>query len=353
MASVTGSTGANSTYNATNPSVTSSSGIDVASIVTQLMDVASRPLVALQNKITNAGVVVSDLGNLKSKIASLQTALTSLESPVTYQNTTSTSSNSAVATVSTSSGAPVGRYNLQVSQTAESSNFSIAGFTSLTQTLTLGGPGFILEVGTGGDKVIYNSATTYDATTIPKTTGGNLAGINSNTSTLTDLNNWINSLYTNFGVKVSSNIVQTTAGNYSLSISGSQTGLSNAIAFSGLNGTSVNTVADTVSTTSSTGTNNVPFSVSVNSQARDSIVSINGLSVQRTSNSISDVIKGTTINLVNQVLPADNPKPTALVTVSQGTDNTSSTVQSFITAYNAMLTQYKSMVANSVNTPGT
>jgi len=352
MASFTSSSSINSTYNATNPSVTSSSGLDVPTIVTNLMQIARQPLVALQNKISQNGVIVSDLGSLKSKISSLQTALTALESPATYQNTTATSSNTTVATISTSSGAPIGRYNVEVFQTAESSNFSISGFTSLNQTLTLSGPGFNLIVGTGGNTVTYNSAANYDSTTTPKTTGGNLEGISSNTSTLTDLNNWINKLYSNFGVKVSSNIVQTTTGNYSLSISGTETGLSNAIAFSDLNGASVSTIADTTSTSLSTRTNNNPYSVSVNSQARDSKVSINGLSVQRGSNSISDVIKSTTINLVNQVLPSADPKPTTLVSVSQGTDNTSSTVQNFITAYNSMITQYKSMTANSVNTPG-
>jgi len=317
------------------------------------MAIARAPLNSLQEKISKSGVIVSDLGSLKSKVASLQNALVALESPATYQNTTATTSNSTVATITTSLGAPVGRYNVQVSQTAESSNFSISGFTSLTEVLTLNGPGLNLTIGTGQNAVSYNSATVYDATTTPKTTGGNLAAIPSNTSTLTDLNNWINSLFSNFGIKVSSNIVQTTTGNYSLSISGTQTGLSNAISFSGLNRTSVNTVANTTSTTSSTGTNNTPYSVSINSEARDSIVSINGLSVQRSSNSISDVIKSTTITLVNQVLPNEPQKPTTLATVSQGADNSIPTIQNFITAYNAMITQYKLMTANAVNSPGT
>jgi len=352
MASITNSSSINSTYNSTSPSVTSSSGLDVPTIVGNLMQIAKQPLVELQAKITKSGVIVSDLTTLKTKLSSLQTALTSLESPSTYQNTVSASSNSTVATVNATSGAPIGRFSIQVSQTAESSNFSISGFTSLNQTLTLNNPGFNLTIGTGLNTVTYNSATTYNATTTPKTTGGSQAAINSGTSTLTDLNNWINSLYSNFGVNVSSGIVQTTTGNYSLSISGTQTGLSNAISFSGLNSTSANTSADTASSTSSTKTDNAPYTVSINSLARDSVVSINGLSVQRSSNTISDVIKSTSINLVNQVLPADNPKPTVLATVSQGTDNTSSTVQTFITAYNAMIAQYKSMTANPVNSPG-
>jgi len=346
MASITSSTGVNS-------SSTSSSGIDVPTVVSQLMSVAKQPLDKLNKKITQSGLIVSDLGSLKSKLTNLQTALISLESPNTYLSAAAVSSNTSVATVSTSSGAPLGRYNLEVSQTAESSNFSISGFTSISQTVTLDGPGFNLRIGTGGQAVTYNSGTNYDATTTPKTTGGSLVAIDSNTSTLTDLNRWINTLYSNFGVNVSSSIVQTTSGNYSLLISGTQTGLNNAIQFSGLNGTAVTTTTANASTTNSIGTNNGGYTVSVNSKARDSIVAINGLSVQRTTNIISDVIKNTTFSLTNQVLPEVNPKPTTLINVSQGTDNTSATVQAFITAYNAMVTQYKSMIANSVNTPGT
>jgi len=338
-----------SSSNSTNPSVTSSSGIDVPTIVSQLMTQENKPLVALQKKITNNTLIVSDLGSLKSKLANFQTALTALESPTTYQNMTGSSSNSSVATVSTSSGAPIGRYNLEVTQTAESSNFSISGFTSPTQTVTLSNPGFSLKVG----EITYNSSTNYNVNSTPKTTGGSLAAIDANTSSLTDLSNWINTLYNNFGANVSSSIIQTTPGNYSLSISSTQTGITNALKFSGLNGTSVNTITDTASTTSSTVTNSAPYTVSVNTTARDSIVSINGLSVQRSSNTISDVVKNTTINLVNPVLPADQIKPSVLISISQGTDSTSTTVQNFITAYNAVISQYKLMIANPVNSPTT
>jgi len=409
-----------SSTNSINPSATSSSGIDVGSIVSQLMIQEKKPLVALQNKVTQSGVIVSDLGILKSKMAAFQTALTTLESPATYQNTTATSSNASVATVNTSSGATLGRYSIEVAQTAESSNFAISGFTSLTQTVALGasGSGFNLTVGTpktttvnssslsgstitvastdgiaigmtvigtgiGANATVssisgnivtlsvnnssstavsgninfspitYNSSTSYNSTTQPATTGGTRSAINSSTSTLEDLNNWINSLYNNFSLNISSSIIKTTSGNYSLSISGTQTGISNAVSFSGLNGTSVNTTADTTSTTSSSSTNSSPYSVLINSQARDSKVTINGLTVQRSSNSISDVVKNTTINLINQVLPTDIIKPSTLVNITQGTSNLSTTMQNFITAYNAMITQYKSMTANSVNTPGT
>jgi len=346
MASVS-SSGSTSSYNSSNPSATSSSAIDVAGIVDQLMTVSKIPLTKLQNKMTQSSVIISDLTVLKSKIATFQTALTSLESPNSFNTVNSTSVSTGATTTSSvtaSNGATIGRYNLNVTQVAESSNFSINGFTSKTELVTLNGvsigSGLDITIGTGSSAVTYNSATDYDSTTTPATTGGTLSKINSSTSTLTDINNWINRLYSNFGVNVSSNIIETTTGNYALSINGTKTGITNAVAFNGLNGKSVTTAISGSSITNSTSSS---AGVTVNSSAKDALVSVNGLDVQRSSNTISDVITNAVINL--------GSTGSSLATIFSGTDNSSSVINSFVTAYNDVITQYKAMTANSINNP--
>jgi len=469
MASVT-SSGSTSSYNSSNPSVTSSSAIDVAGIVDQLMTVSKVPLTKLQNKMTQGGAIISDLTVLKSKIATFQGALTSLESPTSFNAVSATSVSmgaTTAATVSATNGATIGRYSLNTTQVAESSNFSITGFTSATEVVTLNsggvaGAGFDITIGVGSSAVTYNTATDYSSLTSPATTGGTLPRINSNTSTLTDLNSWINKLSSNFGVNIGSTIIQTTTGNYALSISGTQTGISNAIGFSGLNSKAVSTTTplsvsgftsaaevvalnsggvagagfditigvgssavtynsattyDTSTTPATTsgslpsidsssstltdlntwinqlnskfglnvsstitqitignyalsisgtqtatigfnGLNNKALStatssssnsiasgnnVIVNTSAKDTLLSVNGLEVQRSSNTITDVINKATINL--------GSTGSSLITISSGTDNSSTVINSFITAYNDIISQYKAMTANPTNNP--
>jgi flagellar hook-associated protein 2 len=57
---------------ATNSSTTS---IDVASIVEQLMKVENKPLESLTSKIDQQKLIISDLGTIKSKVSAFQDAL--------------------------------------------------------------------------------------------------------------------------------------------------------------------------------------------------------------------------------------------------------------------------------------
>ena len=62
----------------------SSSAIDVAGMVAGLMSVENKPLVTLQSRITNQTTLISDLGQIKSKVAAFQTALQAVENPLSY-----------------------------------------------------------------------------------------------------------------------------------------------------------------------------------------------------------------------------------------------------------------------------
>ena len=68
--------------------------IDVAGIVEGLMKIENKPLETLQAKITTKETVISDLGTIKSKVATFQDALDELEDPSNFENTTSSSTDS-------------------------------------------------------------------------------------------------------------------------------------------------------------------------------------------------------------------------------------------------------------------
>ena len=56
-----------------------SSSLDVASIVSQLMTSENKPLDVIKTKITDRQLVISELGAIKSKVAALEDALMCLK----------------------------------------------------------------------------------------------------------------------------------------------------------------------------------------------------------------------------------------------------------------------------------
>ena len=230
-----------------------------------------------------------------------------------YSATTTTSGNVLTLTASTPG---LAGNAVNTSGLATEANF-VAGtpaknYTSATDTVTLDPiNGFQVTVGS------TTYSTNNSATPIQSTGSGGTV------ITLTDLRNWINGL----GANVSASIIQTTsASDWVLQVNGTQTGLANA-----------------VSINSGTG-NGAPTSTSI-ATAQDAIATIGGLIVDRSSNIISDVVNGLTLNLVGQTTGST---PTS-ITVAQGADNSSVMINTLITAYNAVITQYNSLTANNAN----
>ena len=334
-------------------SATSTSSIDVAGIVSQLMTVANKPLDTVKSQIATENLAISDLGTLKSKLSTFRDALRAFESPGTFNTVLASSSNTAVATGTALSGTTLGRYDLTINQTAQASNISVAGFTSATDVLVLDATnGFTLSLA----GKTYRSNQTYTSSTNPATTGATLSAISSTTSTLTDLKNWINAVGTNFAASIGSSVVQTSTGAYSLVVNGTATGVANTVSFSGLNGSSITTAVSgsdsSLITTPTVGNGGIvnggSITISSNTNARDAKLTVNGLAIQRSSNAISDVVSGLTFNLQSPVLPGGTAQ-SALITVGAGTDTSSTTINSLISAYNGVVSQYKSMTLNATN----
>jgi len=334
-------------------SATSTTSIDVAGIVSQLMTVANKPLDTVKSQIATENLAISDLGTLKSKLSTFRDALRAFESPGTFNTVLASSNNTTVATASALSGTTLGRYDLTINQTAQASNISVAGFTTASDVLTLDATnGFTLNLA----GKTYRSNQTYTSSTNPATTGATLGAISSTTSTLTDLKNWINAVGASFAAPIGSSVVQTSTGAYSLVVNGTATGVANTVSFSGLNGSSITTAVSgsdsSLVTTPTVGNGGIvnagSLNISSNTNARDAKLTVNGLTIQRSSNTISDVVSGLTFNLQSPVLPGGTPQ-SALITVGAGTDTSSTTINSLITAYNGVVSQYKSMTLNATN----
>ena len=124
--------------------------LDVNSIVSQLMSLEQRPLTVLAQKEAGFQAKISALGSLQGVISALQTAATSL---VPASGTTATQkftvfksavADPTIASLSTSSSAVAGSYQLEVNQLAKQHSVASASgaatpFSGAEETLPLGG----------------------------------------------------------------------------------------------------------------------------------------------------------------------------------------------------------------------
>ncbi len=308
----------------TNSSSSSSStaSIDVAGIVQQLMTAENRPLDTIKTKITQQQVVISDLGNVRSKVSSFKDALSSFQNPNSYNNRIASTSDSAVVSATASNGAIPGSYSIQVGQIAAASKHALSGYSSATAPVTIdGAAGFTLTVGT-------TTYSTKGTITVNGVASASTVAVLRDNPTVTDLSNWINGL----GAAVKSGVVQTTASTqWALTIEGTQTGTANAVTYAGL----------------STGTVNADATV----VARNAQFTLNGIAFERDTNTITDTVGGLSFNLLGTTAAGSS----RTITIANGPDNSEKTIKDLVTAYNELIGLHKTLTANNANSdkPGT
>ena len=96
-----------------NTSKITGSSLDVASIVSQLMEVERKPLNVLSQKIERSQVRISALGSFQGKLAALQDAVERLQQPSNFKSFSVTSSSTAVS-AQLAAGGVSGLYALNV-----------------------------------------------------------------------------------------------------------------------------------------------------------------------------------------------------------------------------------------------
>jgi flagellar hook-associated protein 2 len=106
------------------------SSLDVASIVSQLMEVESKPLNKLDTKISASTVKISKLGVFKANLSAVQAALKDLQTPANFSALSAKLSNDSIASAELSTTASAGSYQLDVTQLARPSIWNVAGFTT-------------------------------------------------------------------------------------------------------------------------------------------------------------------------------------------------------------------------------
>lgn len=287
------------------------SGLDVSSIVTQLMAVESQPLKLMQIAAQKMQTQLSAYGKMQSLVSALQDATTPLLTSTNYSLTTAASSDVSSVGVATTTGAVAGNYAVSVSALAASQTLVSASgqFTATTDI-----------VGTGTLTISLGSWNAGQTAFTPKTGAQSVSiTIDSTSNTLAGVRDKINAA--NAGVTAT--IVTDSTGSR-LALQSSSTG-------------AVNGFKVAVTETGAAGLGRLAFDPSVNirqmtqtTAAADTQATVNGIAITSSSTTLSNVIQGLTLTL-GKVTTAP-----VQVTVSANTDALKAMVKSFAAAYNAL-----------------
>jgi flagellar hook-associated protein 2 len=275
----------------------SGQGIDVTSVVQQLVTAASAPEQAWQTQQQTLQTQANAMSELNSELSALQTSVQALQDPAgALGSVTTTSSDPNLATISASPGSASGNHTLVVNNLATTSSYYTASVASSSTTLSDGS--FTLQVGTG-------SPTTITIDDTDNTLAGLAANINgmnlgATANVITDAN----------GARLSL-VSQTSGAANDLTVSADSSGLGFRKATTGTNAS----------------------------------LTVDGVPVSSTTNTVSGVVPGVTFNLTGS-------DPDTPVTVGVAADPSSvvTAVNNFVTAYNAAISDLNSQFTYNAGT---
>lgn len=162
-------------------STTSASGgmLDVASIVSQLMQVENKPLTAIDNKIGASTVKISALGQLKGQLSTLRAAITDLQTPSNFSSRAATFSANGIASADLTNSAAAGNYQFEVSNLALPSIWHVSNFTSEADAMAWFNTTAPVAVRNNADATVFKTDATHYALSLKAKSNGVEAGFDS------------------------------------------------------------------------------------------------------------------------------------------------------------------------------
>ncbi|MES2229620.1 MAG: flagellar filament capping protein FliD [Pseudomonadota bacterium] len=306
------------------------SGLDVNSIITSLMAVEKQPLTKLQTVASTMQTKLSAFGQMQSFVSSFRDAAAQLQTASNYAITTATSSDTtAVGATSTTTAIP-GSYAVSVTALASTqSTVSASGqFTAGTDA-----------VGTGSITISLGTWSAGQAGFTPKTGSTDVViPVGASENTLAGIRDKINAA--NAGVSAT---LVTDANGARLALQSSATGASN--------GFRVSVTDDDGNNTDALGLSRLAFDppsstvgTTLTQSAVNTKASINGIAVETTGSTLTNVVDGMTFNL-GKVTTAP-----VTVSVTRNTDSVKSLVTGFVASYNALASFLSSATSYDAST---
>ena len=274
------------------------SGLDVSSIITQLMSIERQPLKQLESAETKIQSQISEVGKIKSALSKFRDFAAKLGSADFWKTTTGSASNSAVS-ITTSSTASPARFDVSVTTLARAQTIAAPAVASGTATLGAG------------------------TLTIQRAGGGDAFNVSIEaTDTLAGIRDKINAA----GAGVTASILNDASG-ARLVMRANATGTDNAF----------------TTTVSGTGLDGLSFDAGTQTggatlaqAAGNATATINNLPVSSQSNTLTDVLDGVTLTL--------NAETATPVTVDVKPDNEA--LKKALTDFAAAYTELAKLIAS-------
>jgi flagellar hook-associated protein 2 len=309
------------------------SGLDVSGLVSKLMDAESIPLTTLNNKESAVTIQVSALGTLRGGLSAFQSTLTGLEQSAAYTANRVSVGDATVASATSDPGGDTGSHTLEVTNLAQAQRLKSDTFSSLTTA-----------VGTGTLTIEYGA---YDATgntfSVNAKQASQTITIDAAHSSLTGVRDAINA---QSGGGVSASIVNDGTGNR-LVLASKNTGTQYGVRISAAD--------DDGNATDATGLSKLAYDPTATAGAgknltqvvvpEDAQFQLDGIAITKSSNTVTDALAGTTINL----LKTNTGAPTTL-SVNQDTSGVKSAIDTFIKGYNDLNSSINTLTAYDPST---
>ncbi|HRQ59073.1 MAG TPA: flagellar filament capping protein FliD [Azoarcus taiwanensis] len=283
------------------------SGLDISGIVNQLMTLEARPLRLLDAREASFQARLSGIGQLKSALAPMQSALNSLKTPSSFQGMRASVGDTSLATATATTSAARGSYSLEVLQIAQGqrliTNETVAPSVS-DGTLTF----------RFGRYEVDNSDPNNPVTSFTQSSSASVT-LEPGKTTLQDLRDAINSA--NVGVRAQ---VINNGETDQLIIAGNNEGRDSAFQIVGAGGLSA------FSYDASTGATSTLNEIET---AQDAQIRLDGVTLTRASNTITDAVDGVTLNL----LKGEPDKQTTL-TIANDRTAVRAAIDNLVKAYN-------------------
>ena len=111
------------------------SSLDVAGIVSGLMEAENVPVTKLDAKISISAVKITALGQIKSQLSALKSSLTDLQTPANFSKQAAKFSNTSVATAEFTATATAASYQMEVTSLAQPTIWNVSGFSTSESAL--------------------------------------------------------------------------------------------------------------------------------------------------------------------------------------------------------------------------
>ncbi len=299
------------------------SGLDVNSMITGLMGVEKKPLAAVAQQKSDYQSKISAYGTIKSDLSSFQSSIAALTDVTKFNVQTATSADTTVFTVTSNGSATNAEHAITVNQVAKSQKLASQGFSNITDTLD-----------TGTLNIAFGSYAATDSHFTANTAKSSLAiTIDNTNNTLAGVRDAINAAKASVSATIINN-----GTSYQLVLTSSDTGEVNSLQISGVNQLAYD---------KSMASGDVDGLSEVQA-AKNALLNVDGISIVKASNTITDVIEGLTLN----VLSASNANNIKL-NIASNQDAVKTSVTSFVDAYNKLdksfrnLTKFDSVGKNS------